>query len=179
MRIFNANEEERQRQFDYWFEVVERLYAPCEGFADHSQGFDARLQLAELGECELTEVFTQTSRYVRSSRHVKIGQRDDVFLELILTGETRFRQNDRCIVQRPGDILIFDTARPYEFDYPVAYDAILLRVSRPLIERRLLDSRDIGGTFLRADGPHSRMVGSIMRSLMELGHADELTAGFM
>jgi AraC-like DNA-binding protein len=142
-------------------------------------GFDGRVELARVGECELTEVVTQPIRYVRTSRHVKIGQRDDIFLSLTTSGLTRFTQNERRVTQGPGDVVVFDTAYPYEFDYPEPFSLILLRVPRPLMDSRFPCDRDFGGRRLSAQQPHGRIVASILRNLVELARGDELSPGFM
>ena len=174
MELFQTQAQEPKRKFDFWYDVVERSYANCEGQVEGRAQFDASLGLAKAGQLELTEISSRAIRYVRTARHVRLGQQDDLFLSLMVSGEVRFAQNDRQAIQTAGEILIFDTARPYEFDYPGEYRSILLKMPRPTLESRLSQTKDIGGTVLAADSPHTRMIASILQNMSAIAHDEEL-----
>lgn len=102
-----------------------------------------------------------------------------MFIALLLEGHALFRQNDHAVIHPCGDVLIFDTARPYEFDYPEGHSSVLLRVPRPMLDSRLHGSPDLGGTVISASNPYGRLIASTLKSLTEIASNGDLPPGFV
>jgi AraC-like DNA-binding protein len=179
MQVYRTANQEGRSKLAYWQDLIERSYASCDGLTDRDENFDASLAVAPADGCEFTDVRSSAIRYVRSAWHVRIGQRDDLFVALMLKGYARFRQNEHAVIHPCGDILIFDTARPYEFDYPEGHSSVLLRVPRPMLDSRLHGSLDLGGTVISGTNPYGRLIGSTLQSLTEIANNGDLPPGFV
>lgn len=179
MQVYRTANEVGRSKLAYWQDLIEQSYASCDGLTDRDDKFDASLAVTPADGCEFTDVRSSAIRYVRSPWHVRMGQRDDLFIALLLEGHALFRQNDHAVIHPCGDILIFDTARPYEFDYPEGHSSVLLRVPRPLLDSRLHGSAELGGTVISASNPYGRLIASTLKSLTEIATSGDLPPGFV
>lgn len=179
MQVYRTANQVGRSKLAYWQDLIEQSYASCDGLTDRDDKFDASLAVTPADGCEFTDVRSSAIRYVRSAWHVRMGQRDDLFIALLLEGHALFRQNDHAVIHPSGDILIFDTARPYEFDYPEGHSSVLLRVPRPMLDSRLHCSPDLGGTVISASNPYGRLIASTLKSLTEIATNGDLPPGFV
>lgn len=179
MQVYRTANQVGRSKLAYWQDLIERSYASCDGLTDRDDRFDASLAVTAADGCEFTDVRSSAIRYVRSMWHVRMGHRDDLFVALMLQGYARFRQNDHAVIHPCGDVLIFDTARPYEFDYPEGHSSVLLRVPRPMLDSRLHGSPDLGGTVISGSNPYGRLIASTLQSLTEISSNGGLPPGFV
>lgn len=179
MQVYRTANQVGRSKLAYWQDLIERSYASCDGLTERDDQFEATLTVAPADGCEFTDVRSSAIRYVRSPWHVRVGHRDDLFVALLLQGYARFRQNDQAVIHPCGDILIFDTARPYEFEYPDGHSSVLLRVPRPMLDSRLHGSPELGGTVISGSSPYGRLIASTLQSLTEIAGNGNLPPGFV
>lgn len=153
---------ERDR-FDYWNEYVCKAYAHCEGTISDRRSFNARGKVLDFGAAQVSDVSSTGIQYERRACDLRRDPQDDIFVSLMLEGEGFFGQNDRQLRQRTGDVLIYDSARPYTHCYQEEYRALLLRIPRPLMQSRLTDIDALGGLVLTSDLPFAGLIGSLIQ----------------
>jgi AraC-like DNA-binding protein len=121
--------------------VSERLL-PVELSIDDAAGFRARLRSASLGVVQLNELWS-SSPFVarRTSRH--IATTDSAYLKVgvQISGASVVSQGGRTTTLRPGDFILYDTARPYQMNgassfhmQTVMFSRDSLRLSSPQVE---------------------------------------------
>ncbi|MCA0921445.1 helix-turn-helix domain-containing protein [Pseudooceanicola nanhaiensis] len=166
-------------QYDFWHNIVETSFAHCDGIAPNRRAFHAEIEIASCGDSELTALTSDAVRYVRDARHVRRSGTDAFFVSVMLEGGGYFRQNDRAVHHGAGTVLIYDSARPYQYDYPGAYRTALLRVPRPMMDARMLGVRDLGGTLLGADRPQAALIRGLITNLMDTARDSDLPEQFI
>jgi AraC-like DNA-binding protein len=72
----------------------------------------------------------------RAPRLVRTRPKDATFLSLLLEGEAFFYTSSGCTQLRPGDLLVYDTDRPYLFGFGTAMRQVLVDVPRELFVAR-------------------------------------------
>lgn len=170
---------DRVQQYDFWHTIVETSYAHCDGYSVSRRGFAGTIEIASCGEGEMTALSSDAVRYRRTEQHIRRSGTDAFFISAMLEGGGHFRQNDRTVEHAPGTILIYDSARPYAYDYPGAYRTMLLRVPRPMMAARMLGLRDLGGTVLSPERPQAALIRGLMGNLMETARGEDLPAHFI
>ncbi|ANT62234.1 hypothetical protein AYJ57_17580 [Salipiger sp. CCB-MM3] len=166
-------------QYDFWHNIVESSFAHCDGIAPNRRSFRAEIEIARCGDSELTSLTSDAVRYLRSERHLRRSDTDAFFVSVMLEGGGYFRQNDRAVHHAPGTVLIYDSARPYEYEYPGAYRTALLRVPRQMMEARMLGVRDLGGTLMSAGRPQAALIQSLIVNLLDTARDGDLPEQFI
>ncbi|WP_181409984.1 helix-turn-helix domain-containing protein [Martelella alba] len=159
---FSTRDISAGERFDYWHELVYRTYAPCSGRVSSVSGFNASLRTQEFGTTEISDVSSTGITYERKAFDVRRGPRDDFFVSFMVSGEGRFEQNGNSVMHRAGDILLYDSGRPYSYSYDQAYRSILMRIPRPIASSRLVDVDRLGGVILSGGSPFGKLLGTLL-----------------
>jgi AraC family transcriptional regulator, positive regulator of tynA and feaB len=172
--VFSTDSLDPKDRFNYWNDVVTRYYAPCEGHSDASAQFNATTTVHSLGSTELSSVTSESVRYDRRTSDLKLIPREDIFISVMLEGEGFFAQNDRQLFHKAGDVLIYDSGKPYSFNYTTAYKAMLLRLPRPLVQVKVSKIDDLGGTVLDGNSAYARLICSLLNEVSIVASSPEL-----
>lgn len=109
--------------FEYWNEAVSSTFVPLECRSGAPAAFRGELTAVSLGDVQLTRV-TAASHQVRRTRRA-IARNNPGLLKvcLQLCGTGRISQDGRETELTPGDLTLYDTARPYtlSFDEPATF----------------------------------------------------------
>ena len=102
-------------RFSYWRELI------CDTFVGldaerPGRGFTGTLVSAPLGPLRLTEVRSVAQHVVRSPRQIERGRGDDVLVSVQRAGRGLVRQDGREALLRPGELALYDAARPVHAD---------------------------------------------------------------
>ncbi|MBF9000222.1 helix-turn-helix domain-containing protein [Vibrio nitrifigilis] len=164
--IFSTDNIQSKERFDYWNDVVFQCYAPCLGKIPSLNEFNATTSVAEFGCSEISDVTSDAIDYDRRKSDLNLIDRDDIFVSIMTEGSGYFEQNGRQVRQSVGDILIYDSGRPYSFRYKEAYKATLIRLPRPIIQAKVANIDTIGGNIIPTHSIYNRL----MRSLVNESH---------
>lgn len=173
--VFSTDSLEQKDRFNYWNDVVTKHYAPCLGIASDTSQFAATTTVQPVGATELSHVASESIRYDRRAADLRNIPREDIFLSVMLNGEGFFEQNDRTVSHKVGDVLIYDSGKPYSFNYTSSYKAMLLRIPRPLIQAKLSRLDKLGGTILNDHSPFGRLIKSLMNETAIIANSPELS----
>ncbi len=174
--VFSTDSLKAKDRFNYWHAVVSKHYAPCLGLTDNRNDFRATTTVNSLGSTELSQVVSQSIRYDRRQADLRTLPQDDIFISVMKSGEGYFDQNHRQVRHQRGDILIYDSAKPYCFNYTTDYKATLLRIPRPLLQAKLAGLDDLGGTIINNTSPFGRLIHSVMNNAEVIATTPELTS---
>lgn len=148
-----------KERFDYWQDVVCSTYAPTDNRKLSDEQFDGLLNVKTLGSVTFSQIKSLPIEY---ERHRRDDDNDHFFISLSLCPEAHVTQNGRQSTQRVGDIVIFDSARPYVCSFPEGDNQIVLTVPRSL----LLDHMSNVEHFLSRTLDSQSPVGSLARTML-------------
>ncbi|MCR8720466.1 helix-turn-helix domain-containing protein [Pseudomonas syringae] len=159
---------EANERFDYWQDVVCSTYAPTANRKLTDEPFDGSLDVTLKGGVSFSRIKSLPIEYER-------GKRDDgsdhYFVSLSLCPDAYVTQCERVSQQRPGDIVLFDSSRPYTCTFPAGDDQIVLAVPRSLLQSHIPNSERFLSRTLASQSP----LGSLAKSmLMEVWSAQTL-----
>ena len=172
--VFSTDSLDHKDRFSYWNDVVTKHYAPCQGITHNQDQFTATTTVQNVGMTELSCVVSESIRYDRRTQDLRTVPREDIFLSVMEEGEGFFSQNDRQVAHNAGDILIYDSAKPYSFNYTTAYKSKLLRIPRPLVQAKVSRIDSVGGTILQRDSSFGRLIHSLINEASILAESPEL-----
>jgi AraC-like DNA-binding protein len=151
-------------RFAYWHDVICKSYCVSDSSpGDEGSDFGARLSLRSLNNVDIGEVSARPVRYSRKADNTRQAPNDDFLASLLVTGKGHLEQAGRQAVQNVGDIVLYDTARPFTFEFPVEYQMVILKIPRKSLVCRLPDAERMTSLVLPGNTALGALVGSMMR----------------
>ncbi len=176
-------------RFAYWREVICRVYVRLDAEPVGDRQFAGSIDVAEFGDVRISSVMADGQIVSR----VMDGASDDCLVSLQTSGVGRVTQAGRTAVLGPGDLALYDAARPYELAFDDAFSQIVVQFPRRYLTDRNVDVGSAVGvrapgaagvghlasTYLRAvrahdvdlADPHRRLVGSHALDLVAMALA--------
>jgi AraC-like DNA-binding protein len=102
-------------RFEWWFEQVSKDTAPTVVSSPHAGDFRAAVTLADLGPVRLTVLTYPETRSVRTAALIRRSDPERHGLFLTTQSALWISQRDRCTRVGTGDLSLFDTSQPYDF----------------------------------------------------------------
>ncbi|MBZ9851795.1 hypothetical protein LB565_27810 [Mesorhizobium sp. CA14] len=127
--------------FDYWHEELCKKVVPHDCTPEDRQTFSAKTQSAPLADIALVQYESTPMENDVTGRHVARANSDEVLIRLQTAGIFLFEQDGREGVLEAGDILLFDTRRPFRGRYLDGAKELILKVPRRQLEARIGDVR--------------------------------------
>jgi AraC-like DNA-binding protein len=150
----------RAGRFARWREMINERFvaldvAPLGGRAAPWLG--GSVSMRAMGELRVVHVRASAMSATRTRRHVDGSPEDDYLLALHLSGSAHAAQDRRRVSLRPGDLALFDSARPYviEFRGAGAFEHLIYRIPRAALDARcpgLARATAIGVGLASAEG---------------------------
>ncbi|EQC0103250.1 MULTISPECIES: helix-turn-helix domain-containing protein [Enterobacteriaceae] len=131
---YRTDEVPAAQRFEYWREVVSAHHCWAETSTDVPANFEATLDARSLGALGLSHIRCGTIAYDRDCENLRRAPGDDYLFNLLLSGKACLSQNDRHTVQKAGDMVFYDTARPFEYSFDGQYEMLILRVPRKALD---------------------------------------------
>jgi AraC family transcriptional activator of tynA and feaB len=151
-------------RLDYWIGAV------CEGFLEMDvrstlPGFQAELVSAPLGAIALNAVRGSGQDVYRTGRGIAHSAQNFYYL-LCKTDEAWTAAQGECRARLlPGDLLLVDSRRPYEFHFPTACTTASLELPTDWLERWLPDAGAHTGQRIDGQGGFGAALSAFVRQL--------------
>ncbi|MEU5877538.1 helix-turn-helix domain-containing protein [Spirillospora sp. NPDC047279] len=177
-------------QAEYWQHAIAEAFGPLNVRPPRRRGFSARLVARTLGPVHAGEVFAPAHAVQRtasqlSAEYYKIG--------LMLSGSCLLRQNDRTMLVRPGQFVLYDLSRPVQISFvahhiftvlvphraiPIPPDRVSTLTATPLDTRTGRTFTAVLTSLARdgdaVEGPHSHHLGEAIVDLMTAALSERL-----
>lgn len=108
----------------------------CTSYSE--QGLLARQTNYELGGLRLADISGNAHAIERSPQVARSAPKDSVFASLLLEGEAVFMHEHGCLSATAGDLVLYDTRRPYLFGFSGTMRQFLVDIPRELFEQECL-----------------------------------------
>jgi len=159
----------------FWRGVLRPLF---DAFPTESDGqLQGSALVRPIGGLTVASVSFNHQRHVRDSMTIATSTLDNYLLHFIVAGRCRAECDGISFVAGPGDICLFDLARPYT-SRAQAGERISLAIPRQRIDRAAGGQR-IHGLHLRSDDPLAHMLGQMLQNMQhragDIG-ADDMAA---
>ncbi len=148
-----------------WTEVVCGAQAPVQPHVIGDLPFSGMLTVERLGAVSLCHFRSTPVRYVRGQREINRDPGDAFGASLTLTGRAIIAQDGKEVVQNPGDIVLFDTTRPFDYVLPDGDDQIVLDIPRALLRACLPNADAFVCTVLSGGSKLGGLVGQMLQDV--------------
>ncbi|MFG1779550.1 helix-turn-helix domain-containing protein [Micromonospora sp. NPDC049048] len=163
-------------RFAFWREVSAKLWVPYDLARERQAetGFEARVGISEFGPVQATLMTTTAHSVRRTPRLIRQADPEVFKVSCMVSGNGRLTQDGRCAEFGAGDLVLYDTSRPYVAELrpdDATSRMLLLRFPRALLPFPPRDLRELSAVCI----PGARGVGALSsRFLLQL--ADQLDA---
>ncbi|MFD3656745.1 helix-turn-helix domain-containing protein [Streptomyces sp. NPDC058620] len=130
----------------YWRDAMGRTQVPTAVSPRHDGPFDGRIATHRVGFLRVSTVDADAHRTSRTSTHIKRSSEDFVVLGVQMSGTATLAQDGRQASAGPGDLMVYDTTRPYVLDYPERFSTRVVQMPRRALGLPDEDLRRITGT---------------------------------
>ena len=128
-------------RFEFWQSVISDNYVQlcCEPGVDEDV-VTASLKQRRFGNVVFNDhEMNLPMRYRRNEQDSLNDQRDDLQFLLLLTGTGKISQNGKEAYLRPGNMVMYDSAKPFLLDYSGNHHALNIQYPKQLLSESLYD----------------------------------------
>ncbi|KAB2380149.1 helix-turn-helix domain-containing protein [Actinomadura montaniterrae] len=168
-----------RERIGFWEDYNRRALVGLSCTSYSERGLVARQANYRLGDVRLADISGNAHAIERTPQVARSAPKDSVFLSLLVKGEAVFLHEHGCLAATAGDLVVYDTRRPYLFGFSSAMRQFLVDVPRELFVRECM----AGGVpapmlFGRGTAREGELVVAL-RSLLEAPRPDDpaLTGG--
>lgn len=137
----------------YWRDAVGRALVPMTVAPRGTGPFSGRITTSRLGGLQVTTMEADAKRVSRTPALIARSPEAFVAVGIQVSGTATLVQDGRRAQVGEGDLAVYDTTRPYSFDYPERFTAHVLQLPHRLLGLPDTDIRRVTGTSVgAADG---------------------------
>ncbi|MGF3023383.1 AraC family transcriptional regulator [Methylobacterium aquaticum] len=156
-------------RFSYWRDAICAHLSPSETTRRRPDApFAARLRKMALGKVHLCDIRFSPMASRRDAACLRRMPDDDVFVALMVTGAGRLVQDDRCALPSVGDLVVYDSARPFLWEFEQDTRMIIARIARRPMASRLPDLPHLAARIVRPGQPLASTVAHTMTDIVAL-----------
>jgi AraC-like DNA-binding protein len=137
--VWSTDQVRPQDRLGWWVEVVCRTLVPVDCIARRDRPFSSRIEASALGSIRVSAAAGSAQTASRQPRKIDRNPQDDVTLALHGRGASVFTQFGRGALLGPGDIILSDMNRPFEFNFPADWAQTILMFPREALLSRIGD----------------------------------------
>ncbi|WP_426404969.1 helix-turn-helix domain-containing protein [Streptomyces sp. R-07] len=156
----------------YWNEVVSRTLVPMSVTPRSTGPFDGRIATHRIGYLQVSTVEADAKRVSRTPALITPSSEALVAVGVQVSGTATFVQDGRMAEMSEGDLVVYETARPYSFDYPQRFATHVFQLPRRSVAVPDSDIRRITGSPIATSGGVGAMLFLFLSALASLagGH---------
>ncbi|MEV1068716.1 helix-turn-helix domain-containing protein [Streptomyces sp. NPDC050263] len=167
--VTTASVPERER-LAYWQDALGRALVPMTVTARGDGPFEGRVSTERLGYLRISTVEADGHRLSRTPAQVAEAAAAAtaggcVAVCVQTTGTATLIQDGRRAFVDEGDLVVYDTARPYSLDFPQRFSAHVVHMPRRAVGLPVADLRQVTGTAIAAAEGFSALLVNFVTSL--------------
>ncbi|MDF5758286.1 helix-turn-helix domain-containing protein [Spongiactinospora sp. TRM90649] len=136
----------------------------CTSYSD--RGLLARQTNFQVDGVRLAEIAGNAHVVERTPQKARSAPKDSVFATLLLKGEAVFLHEHGCLAVNPGDLVVYDTRRPYLFGFSSDMRQILVDIPREVFARTCLAGNMPAPMHFGRGAAHEGTLLSALRALL-------------
>ncbi|MBD8235842.1 helix-turn-helix domain-containing protein [Pseudomonas fluorescens] len=162
--------------FEYWSEAVSAHFSPTQNTTASSRScFQGRMEIFPLGILNVSHLHTSVMRNVRDLWSLRNIPNDDFFVMAINAGVGgQLSQLGRQLFLGPGDLMVYDSAREFSFEYLGETDLYIAQVPRRLLDARIKDPQSIIARAITHTNPLASMLLTMIKSFTQLDQSSKV-----
>ncbi|MFD7836391.1 helix-turn-helix domain-containing protein [Streptomyces sp. NPDC059761] len=142
----------------YWNDAVSRTLVPMTVAPRGDGPFDGRIATDRLGYLQVSTMEADAERVSRTPALIARSSEPLVAVGVQVSGTATFVQDGRRAEVGEGDLVVYDTTRPYTFDYPQRFATHVFQLPRRTLGVPDSDIRQVTGNAIGTDDGFGAML---------------------
>lgn len=174
--IFDTASLGPNRAFDYWSEAITAHFSPTQNTTVAPRScFHGRMEVFPVGVLNVSHLRTSAMRNVRDLWSLRNIPNDDFFVMAVNTGVGgHFSQLGRQLFLGVGDLMVYDSAREFSFEFLGETDVYIAQIPRRLLEARIKDPQALTARAISHTNPLASMLLTMIKSFTQLDPSPRL-----
>lgn len=158
----------------YWEEAVSAIYTETAVSLCDQHEFYGRIAWRAIDEVVLSEISSSGQVVTRESRHIRWTERELIQINFQLEGTGMIAQDSRQAWTRPGEVVVYDSSRPYEMRFDGPFRQLSVDFPRAMLNARFGRAESLTArSFSGLQGP-GRFLYSYVKSLVQQAAEEDL-----
>lgn len=155
-----------ERDFHQWHELSCKAFSMSACRRPSNGAFQASIARSRLGALDLADTCVPEKGITMTRGAAEIGQdgRDHFMMFLVKGGRVDFRQGERSVTAKRGDLLVYDQSTPFSMTFEY-HQAMLVNVPRTLLSTRLVGVEQVWGTAVSGASPLGGLLAGMVQRL--------------
>ncbi|CAM5600067.1 helix-turn-helix domain-containing protein [Streptomyces aurantiogriseus] len=149
----------------YWRDALSTALVPMTVATRGDGPFSGRISTARLGHLRVSAIEADPQRTSRTPRHIAQAPADYIAIGVQTAGTATLVQDGRHAGASEGDLVVYDTTRPYSLDYPEPFSTRIVRMPRRAVGLPEEDLRRVTGTAISATEGFAALLVSFLTAL--------------
>jgi AraC-like DNA-binding protein len=137
-------------QVELWHHAMAEAFVPLTLTRLDADRFSGTLHTDQIGELMVATLSASSQQVSRTSRLIAQGDRDLLQIAVGRRGNVGFEQDGRQAKLSPGDVVVYETARPFHITCDGTWEACVFTLPRTAValspaESRLITARPLAG----------------------------------
>ncbi|MFD8971313.1 helix-turn-helix domain-containing protein [Streptomyces sp. NPDC059593] len=132
----------------YWNDAVSRTLVPMTVAPRGDGPFDGRIATERLGYLQVSTMEADAGRVSRTPALIARSSEALVAVAVQISGTATYVQDGRRAEVGAGDLVVYDTTRPYSFDYPQRFATHVFQLPRRTLGVPDTDIRQVTGNAI-------------------------------
>lgn len=166
--LFDVRNVKAEQRYDYWHDLVCRYFCRAEIGLMTEKFNAASMSWNQLGCLSLGDIHCEALHYERSLADIKADPCEDFLVSLMLKGEAHMTQAGRETMQKPGDVVFYDSAQGFTYEFLQPYRMIILRIPRRSLLSRLPAIEHMTSVAMSSQSDMGNLVRSMLLNAMSV-----------
>ena len=156
----------------YWNDAVSRTLVPMTVAPRGDGPFNGRIATDRLGYLQVSTMEADAERVSRTPALIARSSEALVAVGVQISGTATFVQDGRRAEVGEGDLVVYDTTRPYSFDYPQRFATHVFQLPRRALGVSDSDIRQVTGNAIGTGDGFGAMLLPFLATLASSSSAD-------
>lgn len=148
-------------------QAASEAFAPLRLAPKDLAGFDGRINYAQAGGLLVADITTTAGAVYRPARLITSTDNPLYKVSLHISGEGILAQDGKQNALKPGDLVVYDTTRPYGLIYGSDYRTVVIGIPQSAMAANAGAVRDACALPVSCDGGLRRVVAGFLNGLVE------------
>ncbi|MEY9968502.1 AraC-like DNA-binding protein [Streptacidiphilus sp. MAP12-16] len=152
-------------KLDYWNKALTRTLVPQAVTPRGREPFSGRITSHRLGYLQVSTIEADPQRISRTHRHTAQSDGKFVSVGVQSSGHGTLAQDGRTAHLEPGELVVYDTTRPYTLDQPVPFRMHVFQLPHRVLAMPEADVHRVTATALPPDAGVAGMLAPFLTAL--------------
>ncbi|TGV11261.1 helix-turn-helix domain-containing protein [Mesorhizobium sp. M8A.F.Ca.ET.173.01.1.1] len=163
-------------KFLFWQDVISTYLSPSDSFQTAPEKtFEGHLKCIKMGQVSIAHHRCDPLLNIRNPQCIRRMPDDDYFVAVATRANAQLRQGQRTAVISDGDVVIYSSATPFEWDVRGDSDFVVARIARRQFVSRVPEIDAMTARIISSRKPSGSIIGHAVRDLVNMN--DDLNEG--